>query len=455
MSEQLKRVLELVDEAPISLPATAATPQHSLEPPEIARETDILARFRRDVVLRGLVGELATAQIVYLAVTSRLLDKPVSVGVKGHSSSGKSFTVSRVLELFPAEAVVTFTSMSEKALIYRDDDYAHRTIVIYEVAGLREGNEDDQTSYFVRTLLSEGRIDYTVTVRKKDGQFGTQQIRKNGPTNLIFTTTKTTVHAENETRILSLNTDDSTAQTKRVLYALADESKRAVDLKQWHALQSWLQRAEKRVSIPFAIPLADLVPPVAVRLRRDFHSVLALIQAHAILHQQSRERDEDGQIIATLDDYAAVRELVAPIISEGLGATVSEQVRGTVEAVRILTAAGGHVAVGTLAKHLGIDKSNASRRARRAADAGYIHNQQEKRGLPAKWVLGEPLPESVDVLPTGAQLATAVAAANRAVAGCCAVAPVLEGEKEAACRRCDGEGCRHCDRVEAEDGSEL
>ena len=41
---------------------------------------------------------------------------------------------------------------------------------------------------------------------------------------MVFTTTKTKVHAENETRVLSLATDDSRAQTARVLLELADEA---------------------------------------------------------------------------------------------------------------------------------------------------------------------------------------------------------------------------------------
>jgi hypothetical protein len=40
-----------------------------------------------------------------------------------------------------------------------------------------------------------------------------------------------------------------------------------------------------KVVIPFAKRLADLVPPVAIRLRRDFKTVLMLIRAHALLHQ--------------------------------------------------------------------------------------------------------------------------------------------------------------------------
>jgi len=75
------------------------------------------------------------------------------------------------------------------------------------------------------------------------------------------------------------------------------------------------------------------VAPVAVRLRRDFGSLLALIRAHAVLHQASRERDAAGCIIATLDDYAVVRGLVADVIAEGVGATVSASVQETVATV--------------------------------------------------------------------------------------------------------------------------
>ena len=108
------------------------------------------------------------------------------------------------------------------------------------------------------------------------------------------------------------------------------------DLEQWRDLQRWLADAEHRVTIPYARQLAQQVPPVAVRLRRDFGSLLALIRAHAVLHQASRERDDAGRIIATLDDYAVVRELVADTIAEGVGATVSDTVRETVEAVAAL-----------------------------------------------------------------------------------------------------------------------
>jgi hypothetical protein len=404
--------------------SATAQPRTTQEVPPLARLPRILDTFAEEVQHRGLVGEEHIARTLYLVLTSRLLDKQVSAGVKGHSASGKSYTVETVARFFPPEAYLEFTAMSERALVYSAEEYAHRTLIVYEITALREGVEDDMTSYFVRSLLSEGRIDYEVTVRDKEGGFTTKKIVKEGPTNLIFTTTKTRVHAENETRILSLATDDSREQTARVLLELAAESNSDRDLEPWRDLQRWLAGAEHRVTIPYARQLAQLVAPVAVRLRRDFGSLLALIRAHAVLHQASRACDDDGRIVATLDDYAEVRDLVADTIAEGVGTTVSEMVRETVAALAALASDEG-VMARDVADKLQLDKSNVSRRLRMAADDGYLRNLEDKRGKPGRWVIGDPLPESVDLLPHPAQLATADTTPD--VPGC-AVALESDGE---------------------------
>src|ERR687885_203915 len=136
------------------------------------------------------------------------------------------------------------------------------------------------------------------------------------------------LQAENETRLLSFSIADTQEQTREVLAALAREAAEEPDLGPWHALQEWLEEgAERRVRVPFAETLAGMVPPVAVRLRRDFGALLKLIRAHALLHQTNRERDEEGRVVAGFDDYTVVRELVADLISEGVEVTVAPIVR--------------------------------------------------------------------------------------------------------------------------------
>jgi len=269
----------------------------------------------------GFTGEERNAKLTYLAITSRILDDPVSIAVKGLSSSGKSYTVGAVLRFFPDEAVITMTAMSERALIYMKDDFAHRTLVLFEAVALREEREKSEsnlTAYIVRSLLSEGEIRYPVAVRGEDGKMVTETIIKKGPTNFIVTTTATSLHGENETRMLSLPTDDSAAQTTSIMKAIAAGQRTEADFSEWHAYARWIAAGNHDVVIPYAGWLAEKIPPVAVRLRRDFRALLRLIETHAILHQLNRATDDQGRIVATEADYLAVRELVptsSPMLS--------------------------------------------------------------------------------------------------------------------------------------------
>jgi hypothetical protein len=385
------------EEAAVTPAADAA---HLHTPPEIASDQDILATFASALRVCGVVGEERNAKVVYLALTSRLLDEPVSLALKGVSSSGKSHTTETTLKFFPASAYIGMTAMSEHALVYMKDDFTHRTLVLFEAVALREQREKAEsnlTAYFVRSLLSEGRISYPVTQKDKDGNFVTKTIVKNGPTNLIVTTTATSLHGENETRLISLPTNDTNGQTRAIMLRLAAGKPKSIDFSGWHRLQEWLEGAERRVVIPYARYLAENVPPVAVRLRRDFRSILRLIETHAILHQLSRDRDEDGRIIASEADYLAVRALVADLISDGVGATVSGTLRETVECVSALTPA----TVYDVAKTLKLDRSAAQRRLQSARERGYIVNKEDKRGRPARYEIDTSLPDELVLLPEG------------------------------------------------------
>jgi hypothetical protein len=67
-------------------------------------------------------------------------------------------------------------------------------------------------------------------------------------------------------------------------------------------------------------------------------------------------------------------------------------------------------ALPALAAIMKVDKSSAQRRARQAASLGYIKNLEERRGQPARYVMGEPLPERLTILPTPQVLRQRIAA---------------------------------------------
>jgi hypothetical protein len=368
---------------------------------DLALSSNILEQFAGKLSGLGLVGERRVAKLIYLALTSRLLDRPVSVAVKGPSSGGKSFVVESTLKFFPPEAFYSLTAMSDRALAYSNEPLRHRHLVIYEAAGMAS----DFASYLIRSLLSEGRLRYETVDKTRDGLVP-KVIEREGPTGLIVTTTSLRLHPENETRMLSLTITDTQVQTAAVFHALAQESQRAeIDLSQWHALQTWLATGPTRVVVQFGNSLADLVPPVAVRLRRDFKTVLMLIRAHALLHQSSRLKDDQGRVIATLEDFVAVRELVADLVAEGVEVTVKAETRELVAAIAKLIKEGQEeVRQADLKVPLKLDKSAVSRRVADALDGGYLKNLEDRKGRPARLVLGDALPSDLEVLPTCEQL---------------------------------------------------
>ena len=392
---------------------------------DLARIENILGEFDRALGTVGLVGERRTAKLIYLAVTSRLLDRPVSIALKGPSSGGKSFTVEFVLQFFPAEAFYALTAMSDRALAYSTEPLKHRHLVICEAAGMAS----DFATYLIRSLLSEGRLRYETVEKTRDG-LEPKLIEREGPTGLIVTTTSLRLHPENETRMLSLTVSDTREQTAAVFRALAHGRTNSADLSRWRALQTWLAASTCQVVIPYAPALAEMVPPVAIRLRRDFKTILMLIRAHALLHQSSWRKDADGRLVADVADYAAVRELIGDLVAEGAEISIKPEIRETVRAVVELMADGREeVRQADIKKALKLDKSAVSRRVNAAVEAGVLRNLEDRKGRPARLVPGDPLPAEIELLPNPERLH-----------GCA----VAEGDNQPPSPHLKGTGCVYC-----------
>ena len=267
---------------------------------DLARQTDILARFADDLARSGVAGESRVAKLIYLVVTSRLLSKPVSLAVKGPSSGGKSYLLERVLGYFPASAYYALSAMSERALAYSQEPLSHRMLVIYEASGL----QGDLASYLIRSILSEGRVRYE-TVEKVTSGLRARLMEREVPTGLITTTTAVHLHAENETRLLSVQVTDTPEQTRNVLLALAEDQPEAPQYAKWHALQEWLEGAEHSVIIPYATSLADGILPAAFRYAVEFRHRSRTDQPDALQLLRSLNM---GLAMAHHPWYARIRE---------------------------------------------------------------------------------------------------------------------------------------------------
>lgn len=266
----------------------------------------------------------------------------------------------------------------------------------------------------MRELISEGRLRYPVVQKEKGGGLSTIVIEKNGPVAFLVTTTKNALHPENETRLISLEIDDTEKQTRAVLRKVAqiegvDRAADTVDYDSWRDFQRWLAAGTRNVVVPFAEMLSDLIPAASVRLRRDFGQVLRAVKAHALLHRQHRNRDHMGQIVADIEhDYAVIRQLMNALIAESSGVAINIAVQETVNAVGEATehmAPDEGVSAQTVALRLKLDKSAARRRLVKAASEGFVVNLEIKRGQPGRYRVTGQRPEIVDMLPPPETLA--------------------------------------------------
>ena len=393
-------------------------------------DIELLAASARDIIasddVLGLLaehvehviaGEKQLTKILYLVSTTRLFDKAMHAAIKGPSAAGKSETRKRIVRYFPPEDVIEFTALSEKALLYFKDDFQHKILSMGEARGEVEAKFQD---YLLRELMSENKITYMVPI-KHGNTIETVTVTKHGPVAFIVTTTRNTLHPENETRMLSLEVDDSEAQTKKVLQkvALVEGYNRAppeAEFKPWHDFQRWLAAGECRVTIPFAKTLGKMMGSTrSVRLRRDFGQLLRAIKAHALIHRAHRARDDDGVIKATIDeDYATVRVLMGDLLATASELKMREAIAETIAVVRDLESehgdrvkalesahGGGGVTVRQVADELDLDRSTAQRRLRKAVEDGYLINLEHRPHRAARYQPTEDFPiEGGTLLPT-------------------------------------------------------
>ncbi len=286
----------------------------------LLQSPEILNLFKVATERIGHVGEDINKQYLYLAMTSRLLDKPVSTVVKGESSAGKSYLVDTVAQFFPREEIYQFTRVTANVLYYSEKSFSHKMLIIME----RAGSED--SDYTIRSFISEGKLRISCTVKDPEtGELKEMDKEVEGPIGYIETTTQAAIHNENQTRVFDIFIDEGEAQTCQILEA---ERRRAVggtitNNEKERILQPFIHAQSLLKPFKVIIPYAGKIqfPTKKVRVRRDFKRFLALIEASALLHQQQRqtkERDGETYLIAELADYAIAYEIAQVVLSQTL-----------------------------------------------------------------------------------------------------------------------------------------
>jgi hypothetical protein len=407
---------------------------------EIARDPDILKRGDNLLTAAGVTGEGRIKRAVLLAGVARLFADPTNLIIKGPSASGKSWPLSRTLALLQPAAVLVLTDMSEKALAYLPEgSLRHRIVIILEATPIQKDDHSTK-AYFMRALMSEGEIIIVVTEKDpKTGKFVAHERKQKGPTAFIVTTTATTLHAENETRALSIETDDSQRQTGDILLSIAGRSSTTIAAAAsdaplaWHAFYRYIEVAGPHtVIVPYIDWLALNANRSAIRMRRDFMQLKSLIEASAVMHLKTRARGANNEIIAAVQDYANALGIIYRSAAEAAGLAVPPRVakiwkiiydlvKTQVDRQAFTPVPGEKVddtATATarrdamwrqrvslseeeLAARAGLTRSTGQRALAKAMSTGVIIKEPGRSGVVSTWGLGVPeLPKKQGVFPT-------------------------------------------------------
>jgi hypothetical protein len=338
-----------------------------------------------------LVGEVRNALALYIAAISSVLDRPINIIVKGVSSSGKNFLVSRVLRLLPKAAIKEISSSSKTAWNYAGTDFKNR--IVY----LQERNDAAGAVHPVRLLISENRLVRTVTVRK-GSRLVVETFEAEGPIASISTTTRDRIEIDDETRHISAWLDETPEQTRRIidreaspLPPLSDE-----EIEAWHKVYELISR---RASVPIQNPrwLAKINSKIFVNntsVRRYYRAFLSAVRTVALIRSfewHPEDFEEEEGISLDFSDFAIAIYVFDDLLVESLSRG-DDQCLETSKAIETIasTQDGKPVDADQLAKYFGISYDKAAARLRVTLQAGVItrtnisEKNNKKKYLPAK-----------------------------------------------------------------------
>lgn len=252
----------------------------------VLKSENLFEQISTDIAEIGIAGEEHLRLMLYIIMTSRLLDKPLSAIIQGASSSGKSYTLETVAKLIPPEAVVQAHDFSEQALYYLPQgSLKHKVVIAGErlhKKGSKSGQARDNSKAF-REMVGSGVLRKAVTVKGADGKFITEMITQEGPIAYLESTTATTINDEDATRLLPLVTDESAEQTEAVTEAMRQEDKgRTVSEPEQQAIierHHTMQRLLKPVTV--RIPYIDSIslPTNNIATRWTFGHLRSMIKS--------------------------------------------------------------------------------------------------------------------------------------------------------------------------------
>lgn len=303
-------------------PSIAMTDKDKEEARQFGESKEMMEIILKDFVTCGLIGEDANKLLGYIAMTSRKQNTPISMQILSSSGAGKTALQDAIVNFCPPEDLVKLTSLSGKALFYKE-----QTSLKHKVLALEEGAGAEDASYAIRSLISAGVLVNETTIKDlATGRLTTMENRVEGPTAVFYTTTNPDVDPETKSRFFVTGIDESREQTRKIL-AFQRDTHRRDDMSRTLQTRAVTQKhiTFQRLLKPLGVqnPYSDRLTYTDDRLqgRRDQPKYLNLIKSVAFLRQMQKTTQTNGAgpyVEVDTEDIRIANDLAAEILGRSL-----------------------------------------------------------------------------------------------------------------------------------------
>nr|WP_218133266.1 hypothetical protein [Methanofollis tationis] len=300
---ELRARHEKKKEAPPTPPPPPPAPAFREKALAILRDGDPLA-FLLDTFNREHVGDRTVAECLAISVASQSVENTngLHVAISGNSGKGKSHACTAMINLLPETARLTGT-VSNKALYYHDS-LQPGTVLLFDDVSL---SDDLQEVLKSATANFREPIEHrTVTADRK-----LQVCRI--PERCVWWLAKVEDPGDDQVmnRMLTVWIDDSREQDERVLQHMKEAEAVGPSMGEDEDVLTAraLWEAVREEVLPVRIPFARAIHFSAAQNRRNPGMLFDLIKARARLFFLQRERDGEGRVLASPEDFAAAARL--------------------------------------------------------------------------------------------------------------------------------------------------
>lgn len=254
----------------------------------------------------GYIGEKKNKLIGFLAVVSRLLQKPLAVLFLSRPGAGKTELQNCICKLAPPEHVIQYTRLTGQSLFYREPNaLKNKVLAIEEEGGLKEA------LYSIKTLISSQKLSISATrTDAKTGKFSVDDYTVNGPVVVMVSTTDPDgLDDETKGRFLTLTIDESADQTKKILQAQFTKNtnewyRTTADEESVLRLHHNMLRMLQPLTVTFTHDLKLHWPFGRLQMRREQGKFISLVKAIVLVHQYQRKTGTIRRVDGTKMAYA-------------------------------------------------------------------------------------------------------------------------------------------------------